>query len=307
MIPQLKKLLREREVVKSAGVFSFIKLHNGYAYRNPKVSFIAFDGAKPFLFLKTVRKPKDSEVIRHAHDRLERAYAWVGQAKLPVRMPIPKWSADVGSVVVSAETIVHGHPLRPSDKKGCAEAFRLLEAWTKAGMRNEHDAIESRPLVARVVDEMRFGDPVLREEVFRSFEEALDTAGGDSVRISRIPSHGDCTPGNLVLDRAEGLGLIDWDRFGDIEVPLFDLLTFVQRLARDASNPFVSYRSEIDRHVKNIGCDMRVIPLLLFYYAIFTEWRKRLRFHPCEIDRMDQGFKAKLATVMKWATEYRTV
>ena len=301
MIPQIKRLLRERNAVPTTAQVSCIKLHNGVAHRNPKVSFVVFADGEPKLFLKTVREPKDSEVIRHANACLLSASSWVTEKKLSVRMPQSLWLTEIGASNISAESIVLGRALQASELSETTKAFALLEAWARAGAGEAQSVSELKTLIDTFRRESRIASSALNAELDRVFTETLQKAGGDAVRLPRIPAHGDCTPSNFLVDTEGRLGLIDWDRFGDITLPLFDLLTFIERVAPKRANPYQLYREQVLKHLEILGLDQAAFPLIVFLMTVATEWRKRLRFHPYEIERLDEAFLDNVKLAMGWA------
>ena len=226
MMQRLKALLLEREAaVEGRGRLSLIKLHNGVGFRNPKVSFIAFVDGQPEYFLKTVRFPADNQVIRRAHERLEVANLAIGTAGAKPTLPKPLWLESVDGFDVSAESIVSGRPLDINNDRERSAVFDWLNVFCAATKDAAYSARELEDFFTRLMAIFKVQDNEIAEYWQRTFAGCMQRAGGQNLSLPRAPAHGDFTPANILWCGA-GLGLIDWDRYGDIDMPLFDLLTF---------------------------------------------------------------------------------
>lgn len=293
MIPQLEALLREHEPNHPEG-FSFIKLHNGSSHRNPKVSFVAFAGRSPLLFLKTVRLPENNQVIEHAHACLQAANAWISSHQLPVILPNTLWMTNVDRFTVSAESLVPGRALDTQSPAECLLALNLLRAWNKTG-KSQVNKLDHKTLVDTWIHDMQIKSAPLIEKINATYKTVATSAKD----IPSIPQHGDTTQSNFLMGEGK-LGLIDWDRFGDIQVPLFDAFTFIERITPKKENPVRTHQAFIDELLQVLDLDKNTLPLLVFLFALGTEWRKRLRFHPFEVERLDEQFTQNLDKAMHW-------
>lgn len=293
MIPQLETLLREREPNQPED-FSFIKLHNGSSHRNPKVSFVAFAGRSPLLFLKSVRLPENNKVIQHAHECLQNANHWINARQLSINLPKPLWTATVDRFTVSAESLVPGRALDTQSPTECLLALNLLRAWNKAS-NGQVTNLDHKALVDTWMHDMQIKSAPLIEKISQTYKTVATSAKD----IPSIPQHGDTTQSNFLIGEGK-LGLIDWDRFGDIQVPLFDVLTFIERITPKKENPIRTHRAFLDELMQALNLDKNTFPLLVFLFALGTEWRKRLRFHPFEVERLDAQFAQNLDKAMHW-------
>lgn len=294
MIPQLEALLKTH-APECPGPLSFIKLHNGSARRNPKVSFVVFSGRTPCLFLKSVRLPEDTAVIEHAHACLKAANAWVSTHMLPVALPKALWVSRIDPVVVSAESLVPGRALDPTSPEECTLGLNLLKAWAMAGAKTSHDTLDHAAHIQGWLSDIKLESSAVKSLI----EETYTRVAAQAFSLPAIPQHGDCTQSNFLVE-GRTLGLIDWDRFGDIQLPLFDLLTFIERITPKKENPLQAHKKTIDELLAILHVDPSALPLLVCLFAVATEWRKRLRFHPYETEQLDERFGKNFEQTMHW-------
>ncbi|MFA6160974.1 MAG: phosphotransferase [Patescibacteria group bacterium] len=83
-------------------------------------------------------------------------------------------------------------------------------------------------------------------------------------------SHGDFTPGNILRGSDGKLRIIDWDGYGKIKSPLFDLLTL---LTRSKVNPDMQERL-IEEYMADLGIEKTLLPSLKAEYEILDKKRK---------------------------------
>lgn len=95
--------------------------------------------------------------------------------------------------------------------------------------------------------------------------------------IGGLPSiiqHGDLTPDNVINDRGE-IRVIDWDNFGKIDMPLFDLLAFLQRWSGIRDISFIHKYSDIIRkYLEEFKIDKKALKFLIFNYYLLDFKRK---------------------------------
>ncbi len=304
MIPELKVIVHTQEKIPVGEAVSCLKLHNGMAYRNPKVSFVVFREREPVLFLKSVRHTRDNSVIEHAHEALKRAYTDQHRLQYGLHIPTPRWCVSLGGYAVSAEGIVHGRPLDIQNKHEVNQGLGVLRAWHTAAARASTQHSDLSSVYRRFCSDMGFQER-LQMKLDAQFEQFLERAGDAVSRMSSIAAHGDATPSNILLQSNGELAAVDWDRYGDIDIPLFDILTFIERVVQKHENPFTHYRVEIQQYLNLLQCSDEVFPLLAFLYVIATEWRKRLRVHLYERFVIDEDFEKTFLLTMKWIEEWK--
>jgi len=287
MIPALKRLVRQQDPVLADAKVDFVKLHNGVGFRNPKVSFITFIDGQPKLFLKSVRFPADNPVIDRAHDALKNAQS-AAEGIQGVRIPEAKWIASEGRVRVSAESVLEGRPLEKTSATETSRALEWLDAYAAKCVGPMMDAGELRTVYDWLVQRMKSSDAEFLNEAKNLLESFLSHAGGESLTLPSVLAHGDFTPANLLVDRRGTLGIIDWDRYGDTAMPMFDTLTFIERITPKKENMFVFGKTAIFRHANALKIDPSAIPLVIFFYIIMSDWRKRERMFPWEPAQWDR-------------------
>ena len=288
MIPALKRLLVQQDPTLASSRVDLIKLHNGVGFRNPKVSFVVFVNDEPRAFLKSVRFPADNGIVDHAHEGLGRASAVASDIQPSARIPNASWVASNGAHRVCAETLLAGRPLDRSNADEKAKAFAWLDAFAVKNKGSEMNAADVRLVLETLLKDMKSVDLQFLAEVRQTFEKALVIAGGDALQLPHVPAHGDFTPANLLIDGGGSLGIIDWDRYGDITMPLFDLLTFLERTTLKGQDLFVTGKEAIMRQTSALGIDLRTVPLLTLFYSLMSDWRKRERMFPWEPEEYDR-------------------
>ena len=148
---------------------------------------------------------------------------------------------------------------------------------------------------------MKCSDAAFVSEADAAFEATFRAAGGDGLRLPRVPAHGDFTPANLLVDGQGKLGVIDWDRYGDITIPFFDLLTFVERITPKGANMYLEGKPAIERHAAALGINLNAVPLLIFFSILLSDWRKRERMFPWEPAQWDRDTLGLMRTMLAQA------
>lgn len=298
MIPELEAFVRG-QTNDSSGTWSFIMLHNGYGYRNPKVSFIAFKDGHPNSFLKTVRYPKDNSVIARAHDRLVQVNESASHGATSFEIPQALWCASLGEVFVSAETIVSGHPLDVKNKSDVNTVLDQIEAFGLQRRDGSYGEGEVDILFHQLVEESRLSEKGLLDSLNHLYQRVKDYAAGEEVGLDRMRAHGDANPGNLLVAEGGRIAVVDWDRYADIEMPLFDVLTLMERTMSSDVNFISIYHERLERFVLALKKTDRILPLLVFFYALLTDWRKREHYLPWEGPLLDEILQKHVEETME--------
>lgn len=283
---QIEHLLRSHGVASETDAVHLVKLHAGTGMRNPKVSFVFLRNGAPSLFLKTVRFPADASVVMHAHECLRRMNALLRGTPLADAVPQAVWVDTCAGVPVSAESLMGGRPLRAVDAGERTTALGWIEAYAKNAVRRDAHLNVSETFSGHVAG-LRSNNAELLSEINGAFRQLLAAAGGDALPLPAVSAHGDMTPSNMLMD-AGGVRVIDWDRAGDITVPLFDVLTFCERCTPKGESIYAVHREELVRHAAAIGVATQALPLLCYWYLILTDWRKRDRHFSWELPLWDK-------------------
>lgn len=253
-----------------------IKLHNGTGYRNPKVSFIKFEDGKPSVFQKTVRLPSDASVIERAFLALKRANGF-GIPGIPKAISL----VQEQGIFVSSESIMKGRALRYEDPTEVERAMIWLDVFSKRVVDGVYDVRALSDLLESTLLSMHSTDLEWLHEVRNIFDRFSGVLGND-FQLPRVPAHGDATPSNILCSKNGGIAVIDWDRFGDIAMPLFDLFTLAERCTPSGENPFLRYRVAILRQAAILNISEKAVPLLSVFYVLLSDWRKRERMFEWE-------------------------
>lgn len=258
MIPALKRYLAKRNGSKEADL-ELIKLHNGAGYRNPKVSFVALKDGVPFIFLKTTRSPSHDSRIQQANEALKLAHL-AGQTGMPDAL----WLDRVQGVLVSAETMIRGTALDPENSRDISEACSWLLSFQLKSERKQMTLKEAKEHYLNRLREIgRLADEL------PNLDKILDGVPQEQ-NLPSIVAHGDFTPGNILRDEKGELCVIDWDGFGKINWPLFDLLTLLDRSRLDGET-----KSKIVvEHMSRLGINQLTRPFIEAGYALLSRWRK---------------------------------
>lgn len=90
----------------------------------------------------------------------------------------------------------------------------------------------------------------------------------------KIIQHGDLTPDNVINDKGK-IKVIDWDNFGKINMPLFDLLVFLQRWSGIRDVSFIhEYSDVIKKYLEEFKIDEKTLKFLIFNYYLLDFRRK---------------------------------
>lgn len=273
MIPTLKRYIAELSSIPEDSV-SLIKLHNGYAQRQPKVGFVVFHNTTPTMFLKLSRDRAHDIMIEQGYQNLTQAHSWIADHSLNVRHPTPLWIDRIQGTVVSAETIVQGRALNPQSTTEVQLAMNYLQSSIHT---STEATIAVDTLITTWLSEIKHASVVEREEIRKQYNE-IST---QNLSLPVIPQHGDATHSNFLL-HGDRLGLIDWDRFGEITVPLFDVLTFIERITPKHANPLNVHADIISRSLQHAHLSKAHLPIIVFLFALGTEWRKTYEPLPYE-------------------------
>ena len=152
-------------------------------------------------------------------------------------LPIVLAETEYKGQLATAETILPGRSIdlirnAPLDNTW-RSLINLLLSWNSVWIeRKSADAIHSRAKVLRawVSSVIRVIPDSSDVEMLINFLRKTESELNQMPEFS-VPAHGDCHPGNVLIDEKTGevSGLIDWDVVIPFAPPLFDLLNFAVR------------------------------------------------------------------------------
>ncbi len=271
---------------------SFLKLHNGDGLRNPKVSFVAFCDGLPCAFIKTARRVEDGWVIERAHAGLKRAAVLSTDVVWTSSLPRPLWLETGEYGVFCAETMLSGIPL-PATPEAHQAVLSWLSLFGRVARNGTLRAEDVDAVYARVRTLVGCADVAVGAHLDETYASLMKQIDRSAFVLPRMPAHGDFTSSNVLYVPGQ-VGVIDWDRFGDIEIPLFDLFTYLDRLTPAGEDVRVRYAPEIMQALKELSISDVLLPLLFFFYRILTDWRKREFFVATEAATWDARLCATL-------------
>jgi len=278
MIQYLEKLIFDNWEKWGAGEkpdgLDFLKTHAGQATRNKKVGFFVFNKNKPFIFIKTVREDKYNHIIEDGFKRLKKAH----QALNNDSIPVPIYSNEHKGVAFSLETAIVGEQFHSfKEQKDLNRFLGWFLRFQQLMVKKENlDTRQLRDYLYKLINDFL---NLYKPE--KDLEELIKDVGEDvqkDIDFSKLPlitQHGDLTPDN-VLDDKGNIKVIDWDNFDKIDLPLFDLLVFLQRWSsiRDVSFVF-EYYSKIEEYLKEFKIDKKAVKPLIYVYYLLDFMRKK--------------------------------
>lgn len=139
--------------------------------------------------------------------------------------------------------------LRPAKLKAAAETLAsmhkaLRNHGTPLGSeRHRRMVIEPIETVARLVSEpsVLTGCAELRARISPEWMDSLPL----------IPQHGDLMPGNLLSD-GDRLYVVDWENFGKVDFPFYDLLTLLVSLLTERGERIEHWNSDLVKQVPDL-------------------------------------------------------
>lgn len=276
MTQYLEKLILDNWKNWAGGIkpkgLDFLKIHAGQAARNKKVGFFVFNNDKPVIFAKTVRESKYNKVIEDSFERLKNIYKNLSDESVP--KPIHLGSYE--GIDFSLETAIVGKQFHSCKKQKDLERFlRWFFEFQERMMKKEKlTSSQLKYYVDRLVG--GFLKLYKLEKDQEELVEALASKAKEGAKsLSLIAQHGDLTPDNIISDKGK-IKVIDWDNFGKIDLPLFDLLVFLQRWSgiRDVSFVY-EYSAVIEGYCERFKIDKKALKLLLFCYYLLDFLRKK--------------------------------
>lgn len=253
----------------------FLKTQAGSPMRNKKVGFFVFNKKKPVIFVKTVRESKYNPIIEDGFEKLKNVNKYLSDGSAPR----PIYLGNYEGVAFSLETAIvgkqfHSCKSRKDLNNFLGWFFRFQKLMAQKELMN---GAQLREHVDAVVNKFFSLYPLKPElqKLIKEMAEDVKKDISDNLSMSLIYQHGDLTPDNVLDDNGK-IRVIDWDNFGKIKLPLFDLLVFLQRWSQIRDVSFApKYLDIIDRYLEEFKVDKRVLRVLIFLYYILDFIRKK--------------------------------
>lgn len=248
----------------------WLKIHAGEGWRSKKVGFFVFNNKKPVIFVKTVRQEEDNKLIEENFACLKKIYEVDKQS-----VPQPLYLGDCQGLKFSLETAIIGRQFHSCKKEADLNSFLSWFYDFQKSMKQEKSISlnnELERLANRFID---LYQPVEEtKDLINKLAKELKT-DVDNLILPAIIQHGDLTPDNVLNDGGQ-IKVIDWDHFGKIDLPLFDLLTFLQRWSGSRDVYFVSkYLKIIEAYLQEFGIKRQALKALVFSYYLWDFLRKK--------------------------------
>ena len=267
MIHHLRTFLMERRAewnLPTTGDWSFL-FHNNYHPHSSNINLLWFHNATGFprVITKLYREPA---ILKREFENLTRVYS-----SAPTWVPKPLHfglQADFWALWMEG---VPGFPFHPRSTKrvvaATIEMFASIHGALKRGTdpdRDRYTRVALEPLQTLT----KFGESVSVRAGCAALAAQLSSAWIESLPV--MPQHGDLVIENVLLlgDQAH---VVDWETLGRIDLPFYDLLTFVYSLlSEEGDMPEAWDRSLvkeipalIEQYAKPLGLSTADIPLLL--------------------------------------------
>jgi hypothetical protein len=278
MVEYLKKFILDNwdewfDTAKPVNL-DFLKTHAGQAIRNKKVGFFVFNHNKPIIFAKTVRDKKLNSIITDGFDKLKAINGCLKDNSVPEAICCDHYQ----DTAFSLEGAINGKQFhsfkRPEDLKKFLEWFFRFQQSMKNGKEMNGDRLQEY-LASLVNDFIRAY--CLEDDLVSLINNIVGDLRQEinSLKLPLVVQHGDLTPDNALIDNNQ-VKVIDWDNFGKINLPLFDLLVFLQRWSAIRNIDFlVKYNSVIQKYFDEFSIDKKALKFLVFCYYLLDFLRKK--------------------------------
>jgi len=252
----------------------FLKTHAGQATRNKKVGFFVFNQDKPLIFVKTIRENIYNSVIEDGFERLKSINNHLKDGSVPR----PIYCGYYQNTAFSLEDAIGGKQFhsfkKPEDLERFLKWFFKFQQLMKQNKERKGDQLIDylKDLVHKFTS---LYDPEedLKALIQKNVGDLEKEIG--SLSLSLVSQHGDLTPDNVLIDNNQ-IKVIDWDNFEKINLPLFDLLVFLQRWSAIRDISFVrEYDNIIKKYLDEFSIDKKALKLLVFCYYLLDFLRKK--------------------------------
>ena len=252
----------------------FLKIHAGQATRNKKVGFFVFNKQIPIIFVKTIRESKDNMIIEEEFEKLKNAYKKNNERLAPK----PIYLGEYQSMKFSLEEAVVGTQFHSFNKEKHLNLF--LNSFLDFQARMEKEKKLTKEELSHYLEKLSDGFIKLfktEDYLTNLIKNITKTLKNNNLSVMPLISqHGDLTPDNVLINNQREVKIIDWDNFGKIELPLFDLLVFLQRWSGIRAVGFVNdYIKTIEDYLDKFNINKKSLKLLVFCYYLLDFIRKK--------------------------------
>jgi aminoglycoside phosphotransferase (APT) family kinase protein len=235
MIGKLHKLLSKNIAewgLPASGSWRFWLYNNSHPHcSHLDVMWFHNGGEFPRLITKLDRKP---EILAREFSNLERAYSYA-----PAFVPRP---VSFGNVDGLWALWIEGLPGSPFHPDSSARSLRpvvemLIDIHSRVRTQSASGVADRyRTMVAEPLDSLaEFGASAVVRKGCAELRRRLGTDWLAALPV--IPQHGDFYPGNVIAHQGK-MRVIDWESFGQVDLPAYDLFTFlISLIAPDESGP----------------------------------------------------------------------
>ena len=253
MIPLIQKTFAEQ-----GRELSFLKYSTPTSGHSPmdKVLFFGFEPNKkyPSVVVKSVRDPRGGEAIVHGFEKLQRLCAMVAGTPLERLFAQPICFYD-GESVWSAESACLGERRRLSEK----DLALVIRDYT---------AFQVRVALSPLRDIDSLSSAILSSDKhLTDVYQALPTS---NLQVPHVPQLGDLTPDNILFSN-NGVSIVDCDYLDTVDMPGFDLVTFLARIDRKHAKALCDAR--LPAYLRAIGA-VSEGPLDRLYFLAFVAERR---------------------------------
>lgn len=279
MISYLEKLILDNWENWTGGKkprrLDFLKTQAGSPMRNKKVGFFVFNKKKPVIFVKTVRESTYNPIIEDGFEKLKNVNKYLSDGSVPK----PVYLGNYEGVTFSLETAIAGRQFHSCKSKKDLDNFlgwffRFQKLMAQKELMNSAQLREYVDVVINKFFSLYPLKPELKELIKETAKDIKKDIR-DNLSTLLIYQHGDLTPDNVLDDNGK-IRVIDWDNFGKIKLPLFDLLVFLQRWSQIRDVSFApKYLDIINRYLEEFKADKRVLRVLIFLHYLLDFIRKK--------------------------------
>jgi hypothetical protein len=267
MIVECKSFLLENAAdwgMPGDGEWTFF-FHNNFHAHHSNVNLLWFhNGSRyPHVVTKVFREP---QVPTREFENLQRAYGCS-----PQWVPKPLHCGSRGrfwTLWMRGVRGVRPYKCSPASLRSMTEAVASMHQSILAGnltpIGERHTRLVSEPIEAVA----RYGTSASIERGCRELASIASAEWLD--RLPRIPQHGDLFVDNL-LSEGRAWRVVDWESFGSIDLPFYDLITLLLSLlgvgieTPDQWAPALTAQMPglMEQYAGRLNLPMDVVPLLL--------------------------------------------
>jgi hypothetical protein len=249
MIAKLHEFLSQNIIewrLPPSGSWRFWLYNNSHPHCSHLDVMWFHDGGEfPRLITKLDRKP---EILEREFHNLKRAHS-----AAPAFVPQPLSFGPMDGLWALWIEGVPGSPFRPDSStrslgliiEMLVDIHSRMRAQTPSGITDRYRAMVGAPLDSLT----EFGASAGVQTGCAELRRRLNIDWLATLPV--IPQHGDFYPGNVITYRGT-MRVIDWETFGQVDLPAYDLFTFLISLTVSAEATLVDGRSPIAQQAREM-------------------------------------------------------